>query len=97
MTEIEIATLGQTVKLANSGSQRRVAWSLFVEATTRVSAQPMSDDEGDGGAALKSLYDLFPSSRKTITEMEPARVLPARRKNLDTVGSRRGVARRARR
>jgi hypothetical protein len=85
VTEVEITTLGQKVKLANSGSQRRVAWSLFVDTTTRIATQPMSDEEGDDGIVLKSLYDLFQSSRKSIMEMEPTRVLPSRRKNLETV------------
>lgn len=85
VTEIEIATLGQKVKLANSGSQRRVAWSLFVETTTRIATEPISDAQGDDNLVLKSLYDLFQASRKSIMEMEPTRVLPSRRKNLDTV------------
>lgn len=85
VTEVEVTTLGQKVKLANSGSQRRVAWALFVDTTTRIATQPLSDEEGDGGIILKSLYDLFQVSRKSIMEMEPTRVLPSRRKNLETV------------
>lgn len=85
VTEVEVTTLGQKVKLANSGSQRRVAWALFVDTTTRIATQPMSDEEGDDGIILKSLYDLFQVSRKSIMEMEPTRMLPSRRKNLETV------------
>lgn len=85
VTEVEVTTLGQKVKLANSGSQRRVAWSLFAATTTRIAIQPMSDEEGDDGIILKSLYDLFQISRKSIMEMEPTRVLPSHRKNVETV------------
>ena len=85
ITEIEIATLGQKWKLANSGAQRRVAWSLFVEIATRIATQPMSDTDGDNGIALKSLYDLFQYTRKSITAMEPTRILPSRRGSFDTV------------
>jgi hypothetical protein len=45
----------------------------------------MSDEEGDDGIVLKSLYELFQASRKNIMEIEPTRVLPSRRKNLETV------------
>jgi hypothetical protein len=85
IAEIEIVTLGQKWKLANSGAQRRVAWSIFVEAVTRIATQPMSDQDGDDGVALKSLYDLFQSTRKSINEMDSIHVLPSRRKHLDTV------------
>lgn len=86
VTEIEFDTLGQKWKLASSGSQRRVAWALFVEIVTRIATWPMSDDAGDDGAALKSLHDLFQTTRKAITEMEPTRILPSRNKMFgDTV------------
>jgi hypothetical protein len=85
VTEIEIETLGQKWKLANSGSQRRVAWSVFVEIVTRIATQPMLDWEGDDGIVLKSLYDLFQYTRNSITEIEPTRVLPSRTEHCDTV------------
>ena len=37
----------------------------------RISIQPMRDEDGDNGVALKSLYDLFQFTRKTVSEMEP--------------------------
>jgi len=85
VTEIEIETFGQKWKLANSGLQRRVAWSIFVEIVTRIATQPMLDSEGDDGIALKSLYDLFQSTRESISEMNSISVLPSRKRNLDTV------------
>ena len=85
VTEIEIETLGQKWKLASSGSQRRVAWALFVETATRIATQPMADADGDDGIALKSLYDLFQSTRKIIAEMELTHLLPSKKKHTDTV------------
>jgi hypothetical protein len=85
VTEIEIETLGQKWKLANSGTQKRVAWSLFVEIVTRIATQSMSDEDGDNGIALKSLYELFQYTRKSITEIKPTSMLPSRKKSLDTV------------
>ena len=83
ITEIELGTDGPTWKLANGSSQRRVAWSLFVELATRVVTQPMSGTEGDDCAALNSLYQLFNSVRKIISEMEPTPLLSG--DSLDTV------------
>jgi hypothetical protein len=59
------------LKFTSAGAQRRVAWRLFVEMATRISTQQMRDEEGDNGVALKSLYDLFQSTRKAISEMQP--------------------------
>jgi hypothetical protein len=67
LEEVEI----QGLKFTSAGTQRRVAWRLFVEMATRISTQPMHDEDGDNGVALKSLYDLFQFTRKTISEMEP--------------------------
>jgi hypothetical protein len=65
--EVEI----QGMKFTTAGAQRRVAWALFIEIATRVSTQPMRDDEGDNGIALSSLYNLFQLTRKSLTEMQP--------------------------
>src|ERR1051325_8535077 len=45
LEEIEI----QGLKFTTAGMQRRVAWRLFVEMATRISTQPLSDEEGDDG------------------------------------------------
>ena len=85
VTEIEIETPAQKWKLVNSGSQRRVAWSLFVETATRIGTQLISDSEGDDGVMLRSLYDLFQITRSSISEIEPTRPLPSREQGTDTV------------
>ncbi|MFH0980156.1 MAG: hypothetical protein V2A79_01280 [Planctomycetota bacterium] len=59
------------LKFTSGGAQRRVAWRLFVEIATRIAAQPMRDEDGDDGVALKSLYDLFQLVRKAVSEMQP--------------------------
>lgn len=61
----------QGLKFTTAGAQRRVAWRLFIEMATRISTQPMRDEDGDNGVALKSLCDLFQFTRRTIAEMEP--------------------------
>lgn len=85
ITEIEIETIGQKWKLANSGSQRRVAWAIFVQMVTRIAIQPLEDTDGDDGVALESLYGLFQFTRNSIIEMEPTRILPYSGDDFDTV------------
>jgi hypothetical protein len=67
LEEVEI----QGFKFTSAGAQRRVAWKLFVEMATRISTQPMQEQDGDDAAALKSLHDLFQLTRNAISEMEP--------------------------
>lgn len=85
VTQIEIQAAGQKWKLASSNAQKRIAWSLFVELTTRIATQAMPDSDGDNGIALKSLYDLFQFTRKSIIEIKPTSVLPSQRGSVDTV------------
>src|SRR5689334_14853198 len=42
LEEVEISG----VKFTSGGMQRRVAWRLFVEMTTRIATQPMQDHAG---------------------------------------------------
>ncbi|MEV4290918.1 TIR domain-containing protein [Nonomuraea bangladeshensis] len=51
---------------------RDVAWKLFVEITTRVSTQPLNDDEGLTREALSSLYGLFATVRDTLKAGRPS-------------------------
>lgn len=67
LEEVEI----QGLKFTSAGAQRRVAWRLFVEMTTRIATQPMRDEDGDDGVALNSLRDLFQLTRTAISEMQP--------------------------
>ncbi|HET8670273.1 MAG TPA: hypothetical protein VFM05_06465, partial [Candidatus Saccharimonadales bacterium] len=67
LEEVEISG----VKFTSGGTQRRVAWRLFVEMTTRIATQPMQDHLGHDGAALASLHHLFGLTREVLAEMEP--------------------------
>jgi hypothetical protein len=87
ITEVELEILGQKWKLANSGSQRRIAWLIFVELSTRISTQPMIDVAGDDGAALQSLYSIFQKTRTLISEIQPSRSMPEYEDGTDTIES----------
>ena len=49
---------------APTDPDRALAWDLYVELKTRITTQELKDDEGDDTTALKSVYQLFPMSRK---------------------------------
>jgi len=50
---------------------REAAWILYTELRTRISTQPLHYRSGDEETALKSLYDLFDLTRKTIENKGP--------------------------
>ena len=45
---------------------KSAAWELYVEMVTRVATQRLAPDEGQEGAALASIYQLFPLTREII-------------------------------
>lgn len=67
LEEVEISG----VKFTSGGTQRRIAWRLFVEMTTRIATQPVQDHSGQDGAVLASLHHLFSLTRQVLAEMEP--------------------------
>lgn len=52
-------------------TERYAAWSLYVELVTRVSVQPLQEDEGIMREALNSLYSLFGTTREILREAGP--------------------------
>jgi len=52
-------------------TERRAAWSLYVELITRIAVQPLEVDEGLLREALNSLYSLFAITRQILREAGP--------------------------
>jgi hypothetical protein len=52
-------------------TQRRAAWSLYVELITRVAVQPLEDGYGLLRETLTSLYSLFEITRQILREAGP--------------------------
>jgi hypothetical protein len=52
-------------------TERRAAWSLYVELVTRIAVQPLEVDEGLLREALNSLYSLFGTTREILKEAGP--------------------------
>ncbi|WP_414564994.1 MULTISPECIES: hypothetical protein [unclassified Anabaena] len=52
-------------------TERKAAWSLYVELITRIAVQPLATDNGLLREALSSLYNLFPVTRQVLKEGGP--------------------------
>ncbi|GGP01617.1 hypothetical protein LDL08_01285 [Nonomuraea glycinis] len=80
LTEVKVSVpqLSELTFVVNNES-RNVAWQLFVETVTRVSTQPLDDDEGLTREALTSLYGLFATTRDTLKSSRPSVPAPGGR------------------
>ncbi len=70
--QLSIPQFGQMVFVVNDTS-RHVAWSLFVEITTRISTQPLETNQGNLREAINSLHSLFSTTRDLLKSMEPSK------------------------
>lgn len=52
-------------------TERRAAWSLYVELVTRIAVQPLEVDRGLVREVLNSLYSLFGTTREILKEAGP--------------------------
>lgn len=52
-------------------TERKAAWSLYVELVTRISVQPLENDQGLLREALTSLHSLFGTTREILKEAGP--------------------------
>jgi len=73
LTEVKV-TVPQVSELTFvvNNDARQVAWKLYVEAVTRISTQPLGDQEGFIREALTSLYGLFATTRDTLKASRPS-------------------------
>ncbi len=47
-------------------ADKDAAWEMYIELLTRITTQPLLDEQGDEQAALDSIYSLFPATREII-------------------------------
>lgn len=52
-------------------TERKAAWSLYIELVTRIAVQPLEVDEGLLREVLTSLYNLFGVTRQILKEAGP--------------------------
>jgi hypothetical protein len=60
-----------SLELEDDASQRRAAWSMYVELSTRIAVQPLEEGEGILREALTSLYNVFNITRQILREAGP--------------------------
>lgn len=60
---------GVTIKL--SEAQKRAAWSLYVEYSTRITTQPLDSTQGSIREALNSMYKMFDVTRDVLKSAGP--------------------------
>lgn len=75
LTEIKVNVpqLSQLTFVVNNDA-RRTAWELFVEVSTRISTQPLGDEDGFLREAMNSLYHLFGRTRDLLAQAQPSRI-----------------------
>jgi hypothetical protein len=73
LTEVKL-TVPQVSELTFvvNNDARQVAWKLYVETVTRISTQPLAEEEGFVREALTSLYGLFATTRDTLKASRPS-------------------------
>jgi len=77
LTEVKITVpqISELTFVVNNDA-RQVAWKLYVETVTRVSTQPLADEEGFIREALTSLHDLFAITRDMLKASRPSAPVP---------------------
>lgn len=60
-----------SLQFENDDSQQKAAWSMYVELSTRIAAQPLHEDDGMLREALTSLYNVFGITRQILREAGP--------------------------
>lgn len=72
LAEVEVTFLGfLKAKWVADREQQNAAWEMYVELVTRISMQPLADDQGLLREALTSLYSLFAETRRILKQHGP--------------------------
>ncbi len=66
MTSLKINLRFLQMQWEPKDADKDAAWSLYVELLTRITTQPLAQDEGDLKTALTSVYSLFHITRENI-------------------------------
>lgn len=66
MTSLKISAPFLKMEWSPSEPDKDAAWELYIELLTRITTQPLSDEDGDEETALQSVYSLFGLTRSII-------------------------------
>jgi hypothetical protein len=68
MTSLKLKTSFAEMEWKPNISDEKAAWELYIELLTRVTTQSIFHRTGDEAAALESVYELFPITRKILKD-----------------------------
>ena len=66
MTSLKIKTPFLDMEWKPQDEDKSAAWDLYIELLTRITTQPLAEQDGDETTALTSVYSLFGLTRTTI-------------------------------
>ena len=66
LTKIKLNVHFAELEFSPTDDDQIAAWDMYVELITRITTQPLSQDEGDEATALKSIYSIFPITRDIL-------------------------------
>jgi hypothetical protein len=66
MTSLKISAPFLEMEWNPSDPDKDAAWELYIELLTRITTQPLSEEDGDEETALQSVYALFGLTRSII-------------------------------
>lgn len=68
LTGLKVKTPIMDLEWKPSDSDKDAAWDLYIELLTRITTQPLPDEDGVEQTALSSIYALFGITRQTLKE-----------------------------
>ena len=66
LTNLKVKTPIMEMEWQPSDPDKDAAWALYIELLTRITTQPLSDEDGIEKTALDSIYALFALTRETL-------------------------------
>jgi hypothetical protein len=66
MTSLKISAPFLEMEWSPGEPDKKAAWELYVELLTRITTQPLGEDDGDDKTALDSVFSLFATTRAII-------------------------------
>ena len=68
LTGLKVKTPIMDMEWKPSNSDKDAAWDLYIELLTRITTQPLPDEDGVEQTALSCIYALFGITRQTLKE-----------------------------
>lgn len=66
MTSLKIKAGFLEMEFKPKDQDKAAAWELYIELLTRITTQPLSQEDGDEKTALTSVYSIFSLTREVI-------------------------------